>query len=212
MHPAFGLLLGYLLGSIPFAYLAGKLTRGIDLREHGSGNLGATNVYRTLGAKIAGVVLALINGAGATSNSPTTALDGFSGAVAGGRQRDPFTGDAEQPDRDVLVGLMQEAADKCTQDIVKKEQELVQGFRDRGKEVLEVDRTPLTPDATLVVLEVAYRDGGPPDRYLVPRVGNREPADGEIERLNALDTVALSAGQKLRVPVSVERYVMVSPA
>src|SRR5688500_13944751 len=59
MHPAFGLLLGYLLGSIPFAYLAGKLTRGIDLREHGSGNLGATNVYRTLGAKIAGVVLAL---------------------------------------------------------------------------------------------------------------------------------------------------------
>ena len=59
MHPAFGLLLGYLLGSIPFAYLAGKLTRGIDLRQHGSGNLGATNVYRTLGAKIAGVVLAL---------------------------------------------------------------------------------------------------------------------------------------------------------
>lgn len=59
MHPAFGLFLGYLLGSIPFAYLAGKLTRGIDLRQHGSGNLGATNVYRTLGAKIAAVVLAL---------------------------------------------------------------------------------------------------------------------------------------------------------
>lgn len=59
MHPAFGLLLGYLLGSIPFAYLAGTLARGIDLRQHGSGNLGATNVYRTLGAKIAGVVLAL---------------------------------------------------------------------------------------------------------------------------------------------------------
>ena len=59
MHPAFGLLLGYLLGSIPFAYLAGKLTRGIDLRQHGSGNLGATNVYRTLGAKVAAVVLAL---------------------------------------------------------------------------------------------------------------------------------------------------------
>lgn len=59
MHPAFGLLLGYLLGSIPFAYLAGKLARGIDLRQHGSGNLGATNVYRTLGGKVAGVVLAL---------------------------------------------------------------------------------------------------------------------------------------------------------
>ena len=59
MHPAFGLLLGYLLGSIPFAYLAGTLARGLDLRQHGTGNLGATNVYRTLGAKIAGVVLAL---------------------------------------------------------------------------------------------------------------------------------------------------------
>lgn len=56
MHPAFGLLLGYLLGSIPFAYIAGKLARGIDLRQHGSGNLGATNVYRTLGAKVAAVV------------------------------------------------------------------------------------------------------------------------------------------------------------
>jgi glycerol-3-phosphate acyltransferase PlsY len=59
MHPAFGLLLGYLLGSIPFAYIAGKLTRGIDLRQHGSGNLGATNVYRTLGGRIASVVLIL---------------------------------------------------------------------------------------------------------------------------------------------------------
>ena len=59
MHPAFGLLLGYVLGSIPFAYIAGKLARGIDLRQHGSGNLGATNVYRTLGAKVASVVFVL---------------------------------------------------------------------------------------------------------------------------------------------------------
>lgn len=59
MHPALGVLIGYLLGSIPFAYLAGKLARGIDLREHGSGNLGATNVYRTLGSRIAAVVLVL---------------------------------------------------------------------------------------------------------------------------------------------------------
>lgn len=56
MHPAIGVVLGYLLGSIPFAYLAGRITRGIDLREHGSGNLGATNVYRTLGWKVAAVV------------------------------------------------------------------------------------------------------------------------------------------------------------
>lgn len=59
MHPAVAVVVGYILGSIPFAYLAGKLTRGIDLRQHGSGNLGATNVYRTLGGKIAAVVLVL---------------------------------------------------------------------------------------------------------------------------------------------------------
>ena len=58
MHPALGLALAYLLGSIPAAYIAGKVTRGIDLREHGSGNLGATNAYRVLGAKIASVVMA----------------------------------------------------------------------------------------------------------------------------------------------------------
>lgn len=56
MSPAVGLLLSYVLGSIPSAYLAGKLTKGIDLREHGSGNLGATNVYRVLGARVAAVV------------------------------------------------------------------------------------------------------------------------------------------------------------
>ena len=59
MYPAFGLLLCYVLGSIPFAYIAGKAARGIDLRQHGSGNLGATNVYRTLGAKVAAVVFVL---------------------------------------------------------------------------------------------------------------------------------------------------------
>jgi glycerol-3-phosphate acyltransferase PlsY len=41
----------YLLGSIPAAYIAGK-SKGIDLRKHGSGNLGATNVIRVLGKKI----------------------------------------------------------------------------------------------------------------------------------------------------------------
>jgi glycerol-3-phosphate acyltransferase PlsY len=56
MHPALGVVVGYILGSIPFAYLSGRLTRGIDLRQHGSGNLGATNVYRTLGWKVAAVV------------------------------------------------------------------------------------------------------------------------------------------------------------
>ena len=42
-------LLAYLAGSIPFGYLIPKWTKGIDIREHGSGNPGATNVLRTLG-------------------------------------------------------------------------------------------------------------------------------------------------------------------
>jgi len=47
----------YLLGAIPTALLAGRWTRGIDLRRHGSGNLGATNAFRVLGWKIALPVL-----------------------------------------------------------------------------------------------------------------------------------------------------------
>jgi acyl phosphate:glycerol-3-phosphate acyltransferase len=59
MLPLAGLLISYLAGSIPFAFLAGKLFKGIDLREHGSGNLGATNVFRVMGWKIASVVMVL---------------------------------------------------------------------------------------------------------------------------------------------------------
>jgi acyl phosphate:glycerol-3-phosphate acyltransferase len=55
MSPIVGVLLSYLAGSIPSAYLAGK-ARGVDLRKHGSGNLGATNVVRVLGAKIGAAV------------------------------------------------------------------------------------------------------------------------------------------------------------
>ena len=47
------LILSYLVGAIPTSYLAGRIFRGIDLRKHGSGNLGATNLYRTLGWKYA---------------------------------------------------------------------------------------------------------------------------------------------------------------
>src|SRR5919112_5218347 len=59
MRPLAGLVIAYLAGSIPFAYLAGKLFKGIDLREHGSGNLGATNVFRVMGWKIASIVMLL---------------------------------------------------------------------------------------------------------------------------------------------------------
>ena len=51
MEPIVAVALSYLSGSIPFAAIAGKL-RGVDLRKQGSGNLGATNVFRVLGWKI----------------------------------------------------------------------------------------------------------------------------------------------------------------
>ncbi|HTK49968.1 MAG TPA: glycerol-3-phosphate 1-O-acyltransferase PlsY [Gemmatimonadaceae bacterium] len=55
MEPWLALALSYLAGSIPFAAIAGRL-RGVDLRTQGSGNLGATNVFRVLGWKIGIVV------------------------------------------------------------------------------------------------------------------------------------------------------------
>jgi acyl phosphate:glycerol-3-phosphate acyltransferase len=52
-------LIGYLVGSLPIGYLLTQGTRGIDLRRAGSGNVGAANVYRTSGLRMAiGVMLA----------------------------------------------------------------------------------------------------------------------------------------------------------
>ncbi|MDM3844164.1 MAG: glycerol-3-phosphate 1-O-acyltransferase PlsY [Aphanizomenon gracile PMC638.10] len=53
-------LLAYILGSFPTGYLAGKLLKGIDIREVGSGSTGATNVLRTLG-KVPGAFVLLID-------------------------------------------------------------------------------------------------------------------------------------------------------
>jgi len=50
------LIVAYLLGSIPSGLIVGKLFYGMDIREHGSGNLGATNTFRTLGKKAGSVV------------------------------------------------------------------------------------------------------------------------------------------------------------
>jgi glycerol-3-phosphate acyltransferase PlsY len=47
------ILASYLVGAIPTSYIVGRIARGIDLREHGSGNLGATNAFRVLGWKAA---------------------------------------------------------------------------------------------------------------------------------------------------------------
>jgi len=43
----------YLLGAFPTSYVVGRVSRGIDLRQHGSGNLGATNAFRVLGWRAA---------------------------------------------------------------------------------------------------------------------------------------------------------------
>ena len=75
MHPLLGVLVAYLLGSIPAAYIAGKL-RGIDLREHGSGNLGATNVFRVMGAKVGAIVMTIDVAKGAL---PVYFLPGLTG-------------------------------------------------------------------------------------------------------------------------------------
>ncbi|MFH1782356.1 MAG: glycerol-3-phosphate 1-O-acyltransferase PlsY [Candidatus Omnitrophota bacterium] len=55
-----GGLLAYLIGSIPTAYIAGKLVKSIDIRQFGSGNIGATNTFRVVG-KMPGVAVLLID-------------------------------------------------------------------------------------------------------------------------------------------------------
>lgn len=45
------LIAAYLIGSIPTGLIIGKLFYNIDIRQHGSGNLGATNTFRILGKK-----------------------------------------------------------------------------------------------------------------------------------------------------------------
>ncbi len=49
MRVLLGVIVSYVMGSIPTAYLFGRGLKGIDIRRHGSGNMGATNVFRVLG-------------------------------------------------------------------------------------------------------------------------------------------------------------------
>lgn len=64
MNTIVALLAAYLIGSLSFGYMAGKLLRGIDIRQYGSGNAGTTNIQRTLGSGPAIVVLLLDIGKG----------------------------------------------------------------------------------------------------------------------------------------------------
>ena len=60
MNTVIILVIAYLLGSIPSALWVGKLLYKTDIREHGSGNLGGTNTFRTLGVK-AGLIVSILD-------------------------------------------------------------------------------------------------------------------------------------------------------
>ncbi|MEO2069253.1 MAG: glycerol-3-phosphate 1-O-acyltransferase PlsY [Desulfurobacteriaceae bacterium] len=66
-------VVAFLLGSVPFGYVIGKL-KGVDVRKHGSGNIGATNVSRVLGKKWGAFVLLLDALKGALPTLITKAL------------------------------------------------------------------------------------------------------------------------------------------
>ncbi len=53
------ILMAYLIGSVSFSYLVGKVFKRIDIREHGSGNPGTTNAFRVLGKKLGTLVFVL---------------------------------------------------------------------------------------------------------------------------------------------------------
>lgn len=54
-----GIVVAYLIGSIPTAYLFARLIKGVDIRQYGSGNVGATNAFRVIGKVPAIIVLAI---------------------------------------------------------------------------------------------------------------------------------------------------------
>src|SRR5947208_4015578 len=60
LHPIFTLICAYLCGSIPTAVWIGQAFYGVDVREYGSGNAGATNTFRVLGKK-AGIPVMLLD-------------------------------------------------------------------------------------------------------------------------------------------------------
>ena len=82
---AVALLTAYLLGSIPTGFVIAKLLKGIDIREHGSGNTGATNVFRVLGKGpgITALVIDLLKGVAAVALMKWLMTSPFSWAVYG---------------------------------------------------------------------------------------------------------------------------------
>jgi acyl phosphate:glycerol-3-phosphate acyltransferase len=76
---------GYLAGSLPFGYWVVRWTRGVDIRTVGSGNIGATNVWRTFGSRYAVpvIVLDVLKGF-VPALVATLAVGHVAGALAGG--------------------------------------------------------------------------------------------------------------------------------
>ena len=85
------IIIGYLLGSFPSAYLAGRLRKGIDIREVGSKNMGAMNVFYEVGPMEAALVTLADLGKGVAAillvrwlldTTPTWPFDFLTGAAA----------------------------------------------------------------------------------------------------------------------------------
>ena len=77
---ALSAVMAYILGSIPFAYLAGRLLKGKDIREVGDRNPGAGNAYRSIGAKAGLAVCAADIGKAAAAVLIARGLTGHTGA------------------------------------------------------------------------------------------------------------------------------------
>jgi acyl phosphate:glycerol-3-phosphate acyltransferase len=79
------ILAGYLAGSLPFGYWLVRLFKRRDIREYGSGNIGATNVWRSFGPRLGAVVIVLDIGKGFVPTLVAAELAGpLAGALTGG--------------------------------------------------------------------------------------------------------------------------------
>lgn len=83
IEPILAVFFGYMLGSIPFGLLLTRLSGAGDLREIGSGNIGATNVLRTGNKAIAALTLLLDVGKGAVAVLIASSIEGGLGVLAG---------------------------------------------------------------------------------------------------------------------------------
>jgi len=75
-------VIGYLLGSIPFGLIISKLKTGVDIRQHGSGKTGATNVMRTAGTKLGMLTIGLDVAKAAVAVLVATVIIRGSGSVS----------------------------------------------------------------------------------------------------------------------------------